>query len=170
MLWGRDTDLQPMHLLWDFVKRIGGNGSGVVTTEMLNELLFSFSSGCDGATVIEILDKFEEFGCVPNLDSYYYAADNGKEYTYDTWELRVCQKIVDILSNSDENVSKFIYMYNKKHKPKLGHAIYVAAKERASQRAVYELIFYLSEQDETLCLATDMLADLSCEARKTHPL
>ncbi|KNA19546.1 hypothetical protein SOVF_060740 [Spinacia oleracea] len=191
-LWP-ETDKQWLHLSWNLVKSGGGGGGGVVTklrnkliknlgeedsnihgivtTRILNKLINAFGYFGDHKSGIEILNKFPDFRCNPDLNTYsgvVYCAWGCKS---EDWELEFCQKMVKYLQENDSNVdnesvSWIINLYCKIDKPKLGHAIYEAAKKKTPANSVHQLIHCLSKHDETLCLAHNMLAGLDSSARE----
>ncbi|XP_021859781.2 pentatricopeptide repeat-containing protein At1g62930, chloroplastic-like [Spinacia oleracea] len=194
-------DKRWLHLSWNLVKSGGGGGGGggggvvtklrnkliknlgeeegnihgIVSTRILNKLINAFGYYGDHESGIEILNKFPDFYCNPDLNTYsgvVYCAWGCKS---EDWELEFCQGIVKYLQESikidnrvdDESVCYIIDLYCNLDKPKLGYAIYEVAKQKISTKCLHELIHCLSKHDETLCLAESIAVDLlSCEARK----
>ncbi|XP_056697084.1 pentatricopeptide repeat-containing protein At3g53700, chloroplastic [Spinacia oleracea] len=150
------------------------NSLGIVTTRILNKLINAFGYYEDDKSGIEILNKFPDFKCFPDLNSYSNVVFCARGSQSEAWELQMFQNIVNRLhygiqrdSVDDESVYWIIDMYCKLDKPKLAHAIYEAAKEKTPPKSVHQLIHCLSKHDETLCLAVDMLAGLSTSANAT---
>ncbi|XP_056688304.1 uncharacterized protein [Spinacia oleracea] len=196
MAWLCESDKRWLNLSWNLVKSniytLGGvvaklrnklienlgedksNRYGIVTTRILNKLINAFGYYGDDKSGIEILNKFPDFRCCPDLNTYSNVVFCAGGCKSEAWEFQVCQKMVECLQDGierdsvdDDSVSWIIDLYCKLDKPKLAYAIYVAAKEKTPPESFNQLIHCLSKHDETLRLADDMLAELSsCEARE----
>uniref|UniRef100_A0A803LAE8 Pentatricopeptide repeat-containing protein n=1 Tax=Chenopodium quinoa TaxID=63459 RepID=A0A803LAE8_CHEQI len=66
--------------------------SGVVNAEMLNQLISAFSRLGKGKAAYEAFGKFEEFGCVLNVDSYYLTIEALCKRSFYDWATLVVQK------------------------------------------------------------------------------
>ncbi|KAJ8450549.1 hypothetical protein Cgig2_020186 [Carnegiea gigantea] len=158
------------YALWDFVKEIGEKESGVLSAEILNQLISVFSKLGKGKAAFEVFGKFEEFGCVPNSDTYYLTIEALSRRAFSDWAVSVCQKMLDagILPES-EKIGNIISFLCKGRRDKEAHAVYLAANGKnryPPQRPVNFLISCLSKGDDTVHLAQQMLYDLSVEIRK----
>lgn len=158
------------YALWDLIKEIGERESGLLNAGILNDLIASLSKLGKGKAAYEVFNKFEEFGCVPNADSYYYTVEALCRRSIFNWASLVVNKMLDagILPES-EKVGQIIFSFCKSKKPKEAHLVYLYAKEHGKnppQNAIKFLISALSHVDDTVNLALEMLDDLSPEARR----
>ncbi|XP_019413059.1 PREDICTED: pentatricopeptide repeat-containing protein At3g02650, mitochondrial isoform X2 [Lupinus angustifolius] len=145
-----------IYSLWDFVKDIAGDGVRALNTDILNEVIVSFSKLGKGRTAHEVFDKFELFQCVPNADSYYFTIEalcRRKDFDQ-AWSL--CQKMIDAeIIPDDEKVGKIISWFSKGGRVKQAHLVYLAAKEKGKQvpmSSVSFLIAKLCQQSKTVRL------------------
>ncbi|KAL9224150.1 hypothetical protein vseg_000214 [Gypsophila vaccaria] len=156
--------------LWDLVKEVGGGESGAVGVELLNQLISAFSEMGKGKAALEVFGKFDELGCVPNVDTYYLTVGALCKRSFYDWAASVSQKMLDAgMLPESEKVGNIISFYCKGLRSKEAHDVYVAAKEKnmyPPQRAVNFLISCLSKVDEMTPLAKEMLDDIPSEARK----
>ncbi|KAK9697459.1 hypothetical protein RND81_08G039000 [Saponaria officinalis] len=157
------------YALWDLVKELGEE-SGAVTVDLLNQLISVFSEMGKAKAAFEVFEKFDELGCVPNVDTYFLTIGALCKRSFYDWAATVSQKMLDagILPDS-EKVGNIISFYCKGLRSAEAHAVYIAAKEKnmhPPQRAINFLISCLSKVDETTPLAKEMLDDISVEARK----
>lgn len=159
-----------IYALWDLVKEIGEKESGVVNVEILNQLISTFSKLGKGKAAYEVFGKFEELGCVPNVDTYYLTVEALCKRSFYDWATLVVQKMLDAgMLPESEKVGEIISFYCKDYRSKEAHVVYLAAKKNNKyppQKAVNFLISCLSKVDETVNLAQEMLVDFSGEARK----
>ncbi|KAK2988123.1 hypothetical protein RJ640_017455 [Escallonia rubra] len=72
---GGDLRKRNAYALWDLVKEIGEKENGVLTMKILNELLSLLSRLGKGKAAFEVFNKFREFACVPDADSYYFIVE-----------------------------------------------------------------------------------------------
>ncbi|KMT14696.1 hypothetical protein BVRB_4g074630 [Beta vulgaris subsp. vulgaris] len=159
-----------VYALWDMTKEIGEKESGLLNAEILNQLLSAFSKLGKGKAAFEVFGKFEELGCVPNVDTYYFTIEALCKRSFYDWATLVCQKMLDAkMLPESEKVGEIISLYCKGHRSKEAHVVYLAAKENnryPPQKAVNFLVSCLSKVDETVNLAQEMLVDFSGEVRK----
>ncbi|XP_021722140.1 pentatricopeptide repeat-containing protein At3g02650, mitochondrial-like [Chenopodium quinoa] len=159
-----------VYALWDLVKEMGEKESGVVDAEMLNQLISAFLKLGKGKAAYEAFGKFEEFGCVLNVDSYYLTIEALCKRSFYDWATLVVQKMLDAgMLPESEKVGEIISFLCKGYKSKEAHVVYLAAKrdnKYPSQKAVNFLISCLSKVDETVDLAQETLVDVSDEVRK----
>ncbi|GER49150.1 pentatricopeptide repeat-containing protein [Striga asiatica] len=184
-----DTDVRKREAydLWDLLKEIGEkNGKGIVNTESLNALLAAFSRLGKGKAAFDLFNKFEEFGCPLNADTYYLTLEALCKRSLYNWASLVCDKMLnaDMLPDP-ERVGKIISFFCKGDMAKDAHLVYVYAKDKKihlPQSSIDFLIISLSrivtaskragkkidaELDrETVSLALEMLGDYSAEIRK----
>ncbi|XP_052190666.1 pentatricopeptide repeat-containing protein At3g02650, mitochondrial [Diospyros lotus] len=158
------------YTLWDLIKEIGEMEKGVLTTEILNELISLFSKLAKGKAAFEVFNKFEEFGCVPNAETYYFTIEALSRRGIYEWACSVSEKMLDAgqLPDSDK-VGKIISYLCKGGKAKDAHLIYLFAKEKdiyPSKASVNVLISSLCRGNETIHSALEMLEDFSSEDRK----
>ncbi|KNA15973.1 hypothetical protein SOVF_093450 [Spinacia oleracea] len=159
-----------VYALWDVVKEIGEKESGVVDAQMLNQLILAFSKMGKGKAAFEAFGKFEEFGCVPNVDTYYFTIEALCRRSFYDWATLVCQKMLDSgMLPETKKVGEIISYFCKGHKSKEAHVVYLTAKKNDKyppQKAVNFLISCLSKVDETVNLAQEMLVDFPGEVLK----
>lgn len=159
-----------VYALWDLVKEIGEKEKGVLTLEILNELIALFSKLGKGKAAFEVFNKFGDYGCVGNQETYYFTIEALSRRTIFDWAWSVCEKMIETGSLPDsEKVGKIISWFCKGCKANEAHVVYTLAKEKNKyppQSAVNFLISSLCQKDETVKLALNMLDDFSGEARK----
>ncbi|XP_074280852.1 uncharacterized protein LOC141605843 [Silene latifolia] len=157
-----------VYALWDLVKEV--EESGVVSVELLNQLIHTFSELGKGKAAFEVFGKFDDLGCVPNVDTYYFTIKALCKRSFYEWSLSVSQKMLDAGMLPDScKVGDIISFYCKGLKSKEAHAVYLAARQKnmyPSQRPVNFLVSCLSKDDETVSLAKEMLAEFSSQSRK----
>lgn len=159
-----------VYALWDIVKEIGEKEKGVLTVEILNELIALFSKLGKGKAAFEVFNKFGDYGCVANQETYYFTIEALSRRKIFDWAWSVCEKMIETGSLPDsEKVGKIISWFCKGGKAKEAHVVYTLAREKKMyppQSVVTFLISSLCQEDETVKLALDMLDDFSGEARK----
>ncbi|KAG8378223.1 hypothetical protein BUALT_Bualt08G0115400 [Buddleja alternifolia] len=174
------------YAVWDLVKEIGEKERGVVSTESLNELIAVFSRLGKGKAAFDVFNKFEEFGCPYNADTYYNTIEVLCKRSFYNWACSVCEKMLnaDKLPNA-ERVGKIISYLCKGGMTKDAHLVYLYAKDKKihpSRASVNFLISSLARIEradkgtgkeidkeldkETVSLALGMLSDYSEEDRK----
>ncbi|XP_017978724.1 PREDICTED: pentatricopeptide repeat-containing protein At3g02650, mitochondrial [Theobroma cacao] len=156
--------------LWDLVKDIGDKENGVLTVNVLNELIALFSKLGKGKAAMEVFNKFGDFGCVPNMVTYYFTIEALCRRSIYDWAWSVCERMLDGESLPDgEQVGKIISWFCRGGKAENAHTVYLLAKEKNKQlprSSVNFLISSLCKKDETVNLALEMLDGFSGEARK----
>nr|XP_027093008.1 pentatricopeptide repeat-containing protein At3g02650, mitochondrial-like [Coffea arabica] len=140
------------YALWDLVKEVGGKDIGVLSTETLNELLSMFSRLGKGKAAFEVFNKFEDFGCVPDADTYYFTIDALCRRRIFDWACSVSEKMLNAGRLPDsEKVGKIVSHLCKGKKLKDAHAVYLWAKEGKvypRQSSVNSLISSLCENEK----------------------
>ncbi|KAM7254492.1 hypothetical protein ACFE04_003872 [Oxalis oulophora] len=158
------------YALWDLFKEIGETEKGLLNVDVLNELIATLSKLGKGKAAVEVFEKFEDFGCVPNAESYYFTIESLCRRSYYDWAWTVCEKMLDSGSLPVGNrLSKIISWFCKGDKPKEAHTVYIIAKERKEGISLSSFNFLVSslcKKDDTVKLASEMLDDFSGEARK----
>ncbi|CAO2837471.1 unnamed protein product [Amaranthus hypochondriacus] len=158
-----------LYALWDIIKEFGEKESGFLNANILNQLISALSKMGKGKAALEVFEKFEEFGCVPNVDTYYFTIEALCKRSFFDWATSVCQKMVDsgMIPDSDK-VGEIISYYCKDYRAQEAYVVYLAAKKKnihPPQKAVNFLISCLSKVDETVYVAQEMLVDFSDEVR-----
>ncbi|XVF19224.1 hypothetical protein REPUB_Repub11eG0091400 [Reevesia pubescens] len=165
-----DLRKKKAYALWDLVKEIGEKDNEVLTVDVLNDLIALFSKLGKGKAAMEVFDKFGDFGCVPNKETYYFTIEALCRRSIYDWAWSVCEKMLDGESLPDaEQVGKIISWFCKGGKAKDAHTVYLLAKEKNKQlpgSSVNFLISSLCKKDETVKLALEMLDGFSERARK----
>ncbi|KAA8538812.1 hypothetical protein F0562_025504 [Nyssa sinensis] len=158
------------YALWDFIKEVGEKENGLLNTEILNELISLFSRLGKGKAGFEVFNKFGEFGCNLNAETYYFTIEALCRRSIFDWACSVCEKMLNARDLPDnERIGKIISYLCKGSKAKDAHFVYLLAKEmnRYPPRSCANfLISSLCREDETVHLALEMLEDFSGEERK----
>lgn len=166
----RSVGKKDVYALWDLVKEIGEKEKGVLAVDILNELIAFFSRLGKGKAAFEVFNKFGDYGCEANEETYYFTIEAlSRRKTLD-WAWSVCEKMIETGSLPDsEKVGKIITWFCKGGKAKEAHVVYTLAKEKKKYpppSVVNFLISSLCQKDETVKLALDMLGDFLGEGRK----
>ncbi|XP_039117756.1 pentatricopeptide repeat-containing protein At3g02650, mitochondrial [Dioscorea cayenensis subsp. rotundata] len=157
------------YMLWDLVKEIGVE-KGMVTTVVLNDLISMFWKLGKSKAGLEVFEKFTDFGCVPDGDSYYYTIEAlGKRSMFDTaWS--VCEKMIDSGNLRDkEKIGKIIAFFCKGKKAKEAYLVYLVAKDKeiCQERSWLDLlVHHLAKNNETVCLACELLDEYDKKSLK----
>ncbi|XP_057960292.1 small ribosomal subunit protein mS80 (rPPR6) [Malania oleifera] len=158
------------YAMWDLVKEIGEREKGVLSAEILNKLIALFSKLGKGKAGFEVFNKFEEFGCVPNVETYFFTIEALCRRSFFDWAWSVCEKMLNMECLPDsEEVGKIISWFCKGSRSKEAYSVYLFAKEKKKfppQRSVNFLIGTLCREDDSVHLAVGMLEDFSGEVRK----
>ncbi|KAJ4969478.1 hypothetical protein NE237_016179 [Protea cynaroides] len=158
------------YALWDLVKEIGERGDVILSTESLNELIHLFRKLGKGKAALEVFNKFPEFRCDPNADTYYFTIDALCCRSFYDWAWSVCEKMLTTGNLPDsEKVGKIICFFCKGSRAKDAHLVYLMAKEkndRPPRSSINFLISSLCREDETVQLAAELVHDFSGEARR----
>ncbi|KAE9600768.1 hypothetical protein Lal_00011229 [Lupinus albus] len=147
-----------IYSLWDLVKDIAdkehGDGVRVLNTDILNEIIMSFSKLGKGRTAHEVFDKFELFQCVPNANTYYFTIEARCRRKDFDQASSLCQKMIDAeIMPDDEKVGKIISWFCKGERLKQAHSVYLAAKEKGKKVplcSVSSLIAKLCQQSKII--------------------
>ncbi|KAL6141156.1 hypothetical protein ACLB2K_059446 [Fragaria x ananassa] len=167
---GEGVTKEDMYSLWDLVKRVGENKSNVLNVDILNVLMSSFTKLGEGRPALEVLSKFDGFGCVPSADSYYVAIEGlCKSGDFDCAK-SVSEKMIEARSSPDaEKVGRIISWFCKAGMAKDAQLVYFLLKDEKQCRpssSVNFLISSLSREGENVKLALDLLEEITGEARK----
>ncbi|XP_050381997.1 pentatricopeptide repeat-containing protein At3g02650, mitochondrial [Argentina anserina] len=167
---GVDVTKEDVCSLWEFIKVVGKEESGLLSVDFLNVLMSLFSELGEGKAALEVLGKFDDFGCVPSADSYYFAIEGlCKSGDFECAKSVSEEMIHGRCSPDAEKVGMILSWFCKAGMAKEAHSVYLLLKEVKQCRpwsSVYFLISSLSREDETVKLALDMLEEIDGEARK----
>ncbi|KAJ9169224.1 hypothetical protein P3X46_017436 [Hevea brasiliensis] len=165
-----DLRKKDAYALWDLIMEVAKKDNVVLNVEMLNRLIALFSKLGKGKAALEVFNKFEDFGCVPDSETYYYTIEALSRRSFFDWAWSVCEKMLNAEALPDsEKIGKIINWFCKGSRASDAHVIYMLAKEKKKhppQSAVNFLISLLSQKDETVNLSLDMLDSFSGETRK----
>lgn len=159
-----------VYALWDLVKEIGEKEKGILSAEILNELIALLSRLGKGKAAFEIFNKFGELGCAPNADTHYFTIEALSRRSIYDWASTVCEKMLnaDMLPGA-EKVGKIVSFLCKGNKSRDAHLVYLSAKEKNINLPVSSiklLISSLCRKDEGVKLAMEMLDEFPKEERK----
>ncbi|XP_047327498.1 pentatricopeptide repeat-containing protein At3g02650, mitochondrial [Impatiens glandulifera] len=160
------------HSLWDLVREIGEKEKGnAVNTNILNGVISLFSKLGKGKAALDVLNSFENLGCVPNEDTYYYTieAQLGKR-SFHSCASSIIQKMLNSGKLPDENkTGKIISYLCKGNLANDAYLVYLSAKEKKvhlPKPSIHLLISSLSLKDDTVPLALEILNDLPVDDRR----
>ncbi|XP_043721137.1 pentatricopeptide repeat-containing protein At3g02650, mitochondrial-like [Telopea speciosissima] len=158
------------YALWDLVKEIGETENAILSTDILNELIHLLRKLGKGKAALEVFNKFVEFGCDPNADSYYLTINALCCRSFYDWAWSVCEEMLNTGNLPDsEKVGKIICCFCKGSRAKDAHLVYLMAKEKNKyppRSCINFLINSLCGEDGTVQLAAELLHDFSGEARR----
>nr|GMC49839.1 pentatricopeptide repeat-containing protein At3g02650, mitochondrial [Ipomoea batatas] len=162
--------MRDAYALWSLLKELGENEIGVLSTDILNELISFLSRFGKGKAAYEVFNKFGDFGCEPNSDTYYFTIEAlSRRKIYD-WACSVSEKMLGAQKLPDAcRVGKIISFLCKGNKARDAHLVYVAAKGNGislPQTSVNFLIKSLCEKDEDVYSALEMVQGFSQDERK----
>ncbi|PRQ50298.1 putative tetratricopeptide-like helical domain-containing protein [Rosa chinensis] len=167
---GEVVTKKDMYSLWDLVKGVGEKEGSLLNVDILNVLMSAFAKLGEGKAALEVLNKFDDFGCIPNADSYYYAIEGLCRSSDFDCAKAVCEKMIGARSSPDaEKVGRILSRFCKAGMAKVARSVYLLLKEEKQCRprsSVHFLIRSLSREDENVKLALDLLEDIDGEARK----
>ncbi|KAF7847312.1 hypothetical protein BT93_L3096, partial [Corymbia citriodora subsp. variegata] len=166
---GGDLRRRDVYSLWDLIKEVGEKGNGVLDAAALNPLIASLSRLGKGKAALEVLDRFDEFGCVPDEMSYYFAIEALCKRSMNDLAWSVCERMLNAGRLPDgDKVGKIISWLCKGKKAKCAYSVYLAAKDGNSppQSCLNFLIASLCGEDQTAKLGWELLGDIKVEARK----
>ncbi|GAV67118.1 PPR domain-containing protein/PPR_2 domain-containing protein [Cephalotus follicularis] len=165
-----DVRKRDAYALWDLVKEIGEKENDVLNVEILTELIALLSKLGKGKAALEVFNKCGDFRCAPSAETYYFTIEALFRCSAFDWAWSVCEKMLDAGILPDcEKVGKIIAGFCKGRKAKEGHLVYILAKDKEKyppRMPVNFLIITLSQKDETVKLALEMLDDIPVEVRK----
>ena len=166
----RELKKKDAYALWDLIEEIGEKENGVLNVEIFNQLIALLSKFGKGKASLEVFNKFGDFRCVPNVDTYYFTIEALSRRSMFGWAWSVCEKMLDEGSlPENEKVGKIISWLCKGRKAKDAHSVYLFAKEKnqiTPRSSINFLISSLCREDETVKLALEMLDDFFGEAQK----
>ncbi|KAM3334348.1 hypothetical protein ACQJBY_029020 [Aegilops geniculata] len=164
-----EIDKMDAYMLWDLAKEMG-SVPGSLSTPLLNKVLAMFWKLEKSKAALEVIDKFSEFYCTPDGDSYYLAiqAAGKKSMVGAAWG--VCEKMISSGCFPDgEKAGEIVTFFCKGKKVKEAHSVYLAAKEKKVQIPTSSLDFLvgaLAKNDETVCMALELLEEYKGESLK----
>ncbi|PNT73374.1 pentatricopeptide repeat-containing protein At3g02650, mitochondrial [Brachypodium distachyon] len=164
-----EIDKMDAYLLWDFVKEMG-SAPGSVSTQLLNRVIAIFWKLEKSKAALEVLDKFSEFGCTPDGDSYYLViqAAGKKSMVGAAWG--VCEKMLGSGFFPDgEKTGEIVTFFCKGKKVTEAHSVFLAAKEKKVKiptSALDFLIGALARNDETISVALELLEEYQGKSLK----
>lgn len=165
-----DLRKKDAYALWDLVREVAEKRNVVLNLEILNRLIALFSKLGKGKAALEVFNKFGDFGCVPDSETYYYTIEALSRRSFFDWAWSVCEQMINAEALPDsEKVGKIIKWFCKGSRASDAHMVYMLAKEKNKyppQSAVNFLISLLSQKDETVKLSLNMLDSFSGETRK----
>ncbi|KAG9139195.1 hypothetical protein Leryth_018779 [Lithospermum erythrorhizon] len=151
----REMNKKNAYKLWDLLKEVGEE-DGKLSTEILNELISLFSRMSKGKVAYEVFDKFEDFGCVPDAETYYYTTEALFKRSMFEFAASVSQKMVSTEMLPDaEKIGNFIYYLCKGKKSRDAHSVYMLAKEKnkcppsSSVNVLISSLCFLPKKDKT---------------------
>ncbi|KAL3638856.1 hypothetical protein CASFOL_016763 [Castilleja foliolosa] len=172
--------------LWDLVNEINEKEKGVVSTKSLNAIITEFSKLGNGKAAFDVFNKFEEFGCDLNADTYYLTIEALCKSSFTNWASSVCKKMLsaDKLPDS-KKLGNLIYYLCKGGLIKDAHLVYTYAKDKKINPPILSVKYLIcslsriemadkitkeeinKELDrETVLLALEMLSEYTDETRK----
>ncbi|RWR96750.1 pentatricopeptide repeat-containing protein, mitochondrial [Cinnamomum micranthum f. kanehirae] len=159
-----------VYSLWDLVKEIGEKEKGLVNNEILNGLILLFWKLGKGKAGLEVFNKFDEFGCEHDSDSYYFTIEALLTRSMFDGAWSVCEKMLNSgRLPSNEEVGKILVGLCKGSKARDAYLVYLMAKEHKKcppKSSVNFLVNKLSVDNETVHLAAELLEDFSGDLRK----
>ncbi|KAF6164641.1 hypothetical protein GIB67_032869 [Kingdonia uniflora] len=168
--------IKEAYYLWDLVKEIGEkekekeNEKGLLNTEILNELIALFQRLGKGKAALEVFNKFEEFGCELNTDSYCLTIEALFSRKLYDWAWTICEQMLNTGNWPDcKKIGNLISCFCDGGKAKDAHLVYLMAKDKDKyppQSSVDYLISSLCKSDESVKLALEMLEDFTGDGRK----
>ncbi|KAF7039025.1 hypothetical protein CFC21_049100 [Triticum aestivum] len=164
-----EIDEMDAYMLWDLVKEMG-SVPGSLSTPLLNKVLAIFWKLEKSKAALEVLDKFSEFGCTPDGDSYYLAiqAAGKKSMVGAAWG--VCEKMISSGCFPDgKKTGEIVSFFCQGKKVTEAHSVYLAAKEKKVQIPTSSLDFLvgaLAKNDETISTALELLVEYKGESLK----
>nr|GMD11951.1 pentatricopeptide repeat-containing protein At3g02650, mitochondrial [Ipomoea batatas] len=89
--------MRDAYALWNLLKELGEKEIGVLcSTDILNELISFFSRFAKGKAAYEVFNKFGDFGCEPNSDTYYFTIEAVSRRKIYDWASSVSEKMLVI--------------------------------------------------------------------------
>ncbi|XAR57779.1 hypothetical protein NMG60_11026036 [Bertholletia excelsa] len=160
--------IKEAYAFWNLIQEIGQE-NGILNTAILNELISLLSKLGKGKAAFEVFNKFEEFGCVADSETYYFTIEALCRRSIFDWAWSVCEKMIDSGKlPGREQVGKVISYLCKGGKAKDSYLVYLSAKEKGQyppRSSVNYLISSLS-RNENVHVALEMLKDFSEEDKK----
>jgi len=137
-------------LLWDLLKRIGHYQSGLLNTQILNQLLGFFRYMEDeGKAALEIFHKFEVFQCVPNQDTYIFtlhalfSTSCSTDVVLQQQAASICQKMVlhpeTLLPDDGDILGRLFTWFSEANMIEEARSLYLAANEKRKRNPNWSL-------------------------------
>uniref|UniRef100_A0A2P2IK69 Pentatricopeptide repeat-containing protein n=1 Tax=Rhizophora mucronata TaxID=61149 RepID=A0A2P2IK69_RHIMU len=158
------------YALCELINDIGEKNPSLLNVGILNQLIALFSKLGKAKAAWQVFDNFGDFGCVPDSETFYYTIEALCRRSFFDWASSVNEKMLDVGALPDsEKVGKIMSWFCKGSEGKDAYLVYMMAKEKNKYpplHAVNFLICTLSQMNETVKLAVDMLDDFSGETQK----
>jgi pentatricopeptide repeat protein len=157
-----------IYKLWDFIKKLGEREKELVHIEALNGLLSVFSKLEQGRAALEVFEKFGNFSCARDSDSYYFTIEALGKINKFKWAWTVCEKMLDSGNLPDETkTAKVISIFCRGKMAKEAQLVYLMAKEKkltVSTSVLDVLVSALSRRDQTVKEALKILDEYKGDA------
>ncbi|CAH9111186.1 unnamed protein product [Cuscuta epithymum] len=162
--------MRDAYALWGLLKDLEEKETGVLNADILNSLIAFFARFGKGKAAYEVFNKFEDFCCEPNSDTYYFTIEAlSRRKIYD-WACSVCLKMLVAQKLPEPcKLGNIIYFLSKGKEARDAHLVYAAAKEKSislPQTTIISLIKSLCEKDEDVQFALEVVRDFSTKERK----
>ncbi|CAN0924235.1 Pentatricopeptide repeat-containing protein At3g02650, mitochondrial [Linum grandiflorum] len=162
------------YALWDLILEVGSanaeDDSTILNAQMLNPLIDLLSKLGKAKAAFDVFNKLEELGCVPNSDTYYFTIEALCRRSFFDWAWTVCEKMLnaEALPEDPNQVGKIVSWFCRANRPKDAHTVFMLAKEKnlCPKQVTNYLVSSLSQNDETVKLALQMLDGYTGDARK----
>ncbi|XP_019181866.1 PREDICTED: pentatricopeptide repeat-containing protein At3g02650, mitochondrial [Ipomoea nil] len=162
--------MRDAYALWKLLNELREKEIVVLSTDILNELISFFSRFAKGKAAYEVFNKFGDFGCEPNSDTYYFTIEAVSRRKIYDWASSVSEKMLGAQKLPDAcRVGKIISFLCKGNKARDAHLVYMAAKGNGislPQTSVNLLIKSLCDKDEDVYSAFEMVQEFSRDERK----
>lgn len=164
-----DLNKMEAYMLWDLIKEIG-NEKGLVNTSILNQLISMFGRLEKARAGLEVFDKFDEFSCNPDGNTYYLTIEALRKRSMFNAAWSVCEKMLSSGNLPDgEKLGKVISFLCKGKMTKEAHLVYLMAQEKKIflPRSSFDyLVSSLSRKDETVRIALELLDNYPTDSLK----
>ncbi|VFQ86862.1 unnamed protein product [Cuscuta campestris] len=162
--------MRDMYALWNLLKDLGEKEIGVLNTDILNSLISFFSRFAKGKVAYEVFNKFGDFACDPNSDTYYFTIEALCRRKIYEWACSACAKMIDAQKFPDAcKLGNIISLLCKGKRARDAHLVYVAAKAKGitiPQTSIVSLVKSLCEEAENVHAALEIVQDFPTNERK----